>query len=52
MLQEKEEEALKELNIKNRAAARIQALWKGYLVRCLYKSKKKKGKGKGKKGKK
>ncbi|NXD74252.1 DRC10 protein, partial [Eolophus roseicapillus] len=54
MLQEKEEEALKELNTKNRAAARIQALWKGYLVRCLYKPKKKKGKGKGKgkKGKK
>lgn len=50
MLQEKEEEALKELNTKNRAAARIQALWKGYLVRCLYKPKGKKGKGK--KGKK
>ncbi|KFQ45612.1 IQ domain-containing protein D, partial [Nestor notabilis] len=48
MLQEKEEEALRELNTKNRAAARIQALWKGYLVRCLYKPKKKKGKGKGK----
>ncbi|KAM4649507.1 dynein regulatory complex protein 10 isoform 2-T2 [Amazona ochrocephala] len=50
MLREKEEEALKELITKNRAAARIQALWKGYLVRCLYKPKKKKGKGrKGKK---
>ncbi|NXK74576.1 DRC10 protein, partial [Amazona guildingii] len=45
MLREKEEEALKELITKNRAAARIQALWKGYLVRCLYKPKKKKGKG-------
>ncbi|XP_057266528.1 dynein regulatory complex protein 10 isoform X1 [Pezoporus wallicus] len=53
MLREKEEEALKELNTKNRAAARIQALWKGYLVRRLYRPKKKKGKGKkGKKGKK
>ncbi|XP_065548651.1 dynein regulatory complex protein 10 [Lathamus discolor] len=50
MLREKEEEALKELNTKNRAAARIQALWKGYLVRRLYRPKKKKGKGK--KGKK
>ncbi|XP_005141737.2 dynein regulatory complex protein 10 [Melopsittacus undulatus] len=50
MLQEKEEEALRELNTKNRAAARIQALWKGYLVRRLYRPKKKKGKGK--KGKK
>ncbi|XP_062482065.1 dynein regulatory complex protein 10 isoform X2 [Pezoporus occidentalis] len=53
MLREKEEEALKELTTKNRAAARIQALWKGYLVRRLYRPKKKKGKGKkGKKGKK
>ncbi|KAM8992769.1 dynein regulatory complex protein 10 isoform 2-T2 [Ara ararauna] len=50
MLREKEEEALKELITKNHAAARIQALWKGYLVRRLYKPKKKKGKGK--KGKK
>ncbi|KAM9526948.1 dynein regulatory complex protein 10 isoform 2-T2 [Guaruba guarouba] len=50
MLREKEEEALKELITKNHAAARIQALWRGYLVRCLYKPKKKKGKGK--KGKK
>ncbi|XP_061226450.1 dynein regulatory complex protein 10 isoform X1 [Neopsephotus bourkii] len=53
MLQEQEEEALNELNTKNRAAARIQALWKGYLVRRLYRPKKKKGKGrKSKKGKK
>ncbi|OPJ75171.1 IQ domain-containing protein D [Patagioenas fasciata monilis] len=52
-LKEKEEEALKELNIKTRAATCIQAYWKGYLVRSLYSSKKKKKKGKGKgKGKK
>ncbi|NWX00658.1 DRC10 protein, partial [Caloenas nicobarica] len=48
-LREKEEEALKELNIRTRAATCIQAYWKGYLVRSLYSSKKKKkGKGKGK----
>lgn len=35
-----------------RAATLIQALWKGYLVRSMLKSKKKRGKGKGgKKGK-
>lgn len=46
---------MKELNIKTRAATCIQAYWKGYLVRSLYRSKKKKkgkGKGKGKKTKK
>ncbi|NXV73267.1 DRC10 protein, partial [Atlantisia rogersi] len=53
--QEKEELALKELNTMNLAAARIQAFWRGYLVRSLYKPKKKKTtkkKGKGKKAKK
>ncbi|NXJ71375.1 DRC10 protein, partial [Rostratula benghalensis] len=53
---EKEEEELKELNTLSRAATRIQAFWKGYLVRSLYssklKKKKKKKKGKGKKTKK
>ncbi|NWX18240.1 DRC10 protein, partial [Aegotheles bennettii] len=54
ILQNKKEEALKELATMTRAAIRIQAFWRGYLVRCLLKSKrKKKGKGKGKgKGKK
>ncbi|NXW58582.1 DRC10 protein, partial [Eurystomus gularis] len=48
--QKKEEEALKELATKNLAATRIQALWRGYLVRSLFKPKKKKKmkKGKGK----
>ncbi|XP_032842860.2 dynein regulatory complex protein 10 [Tyto alba] len=51
--QEKEEQALKELNILTLAATRIQAFWRGYLVRSLFKSKrKKKKKGKGKKAKK
>ncbi|XP_074700703.1 dynein regulatory complex protein 10 [Strix aluco] len=52
--QEKEEQALKELNTMTLAATRIQAFWRGYLVRSLFKSKrkKKKGKGKGKKAKK
>ncbi|NXS95877.1 DRC10 protein, partial [Jacana jacana] len=54
--EEKEERELEELNTLSRAATRIQAFWKGYLVRSLYSSKlkkKKKGKGKGKgKGKK
>ncbi|KFO73537.1 IQ domain-containing protein D, partial [Cuculus canorus] len=45
--QEKKEQAMKELATKNRAATRIQALWRGYVVRSLFKSKrKKKGKGK------
>ncbi|NXL07639.1 DRC10 protein, partial [Mesembrinibis cayennensis] len=45
----KKEQALKELNTMNHAAIRIQAFWRGYLVRSLFKSKrKKKGKGKGK----
>ncbi|XP_039581921.1 dynein regulatory complex protein 10 isoform X1 [Passer montanus] len=53
MLKEKEEEAAKEEARRNNAATCIQAFWKGYLVRSIYKSKLKKGKGKGKgKGKK
>ncbi|NWU49572.1 DRC10 protein, partial [Dromas ardeola] len=53
--EEKKEQALKELNTLTLAATRIQAFWRGYLIRSLYKSKlkkKKKGKGKGKKTKK
>uniref|UniRef100_A0A8C3JQP5 Dynein regulatory complex protein 10 n=1 Tax=Calidris pygmaea TaxID=425635 RepID=A0A8C3JQP5_9CHAR len=49
--EEKKEQELKELNTLSLAATRIQAFWKGYLVRSLYSSKlkkKKKGKGKGK----
>ncbi|XP_068065321.1 dynein regulatory complex protein 10 isoform X1 [Anomalospiza imberbis] len=53
MLKEKEEEAAREEARRNDAATCIQAFWKGYLVRSIYKSKLKKGKGKGKgKGKK
>ncbi|NWW96679.1 DRC10 protein, partial [Rhynochetos jubatus] len=49
----KEEQALKELTTKTLAAIHIQAFWRGYLVRSLFKSKrKKKKKGKGKKTKK
>ncbi|XP_009877098.1 PREDICTED: IQ domain-containing protein D [Apaloderma vittatum] len=52
--QKKEEEALKELTTMTLAATRIQAFWRGYLVRSLLKSKKKKKKKKvkGRKGKK
>ncbi|NXF46061.1 DRC10 protein, partial [Oceanites oceanicus] len=51
--QKKEEQALKELTTRTRAAIRIQAFWRGYLVRSLFKSKKKKKKkGEGKKAKK
>ncbi|NXN08045.1 DRC10 protein, partial [Indicator maculatus] len=56
--QEKEKEALEELNTKTLAATCIQAFWRGYLVRSLFSFKKKtkkgkgKGKGKGKKAKK
>ncbi|NXG84869.1 DRC10 protein, partial [Stercorarius parasiticus] len=53
--EEKKEQALRELNTLTLAATRIQAFWRGYLIRSLYKSKikkKKKGKGKGKKIKK
>ncbi|XP_069651535.1 dynein regulatory complex protein 10 [Haliaeetus albicilla] len=53
--QEKKEQALKEFTTMTLAATRIQAFWRGYLVRSLFKSKrkkKKKKKGKGKKTKK
>ncbi|NXV96796.1 DRC10 protein, partial [Calonectris borealis] len=51
--QKKKEQALKELTTRTLAAIRIQAFWRGYLVRSLFKSKrKKKKKGKGKKAKK
>ncbi|NXA60213.1 DRC10 protein, partial [Mohoua ochrocephala] len=48
MLKEKEEEAAREAARRNDAATYIQAFWKGYLVRSIYKSKLKKGRGKGK----
>ncbi|NXR46021.1 DRC10 protein, partial [Hippolais icterina] len=48
ILKEKEEEAAREEARRNDAATCIQAVWKGYLVRSIYKSKLKKGKGKGK----
>ncbi|XP_015499568.1 dynein regulatory complex protein 10 [Parus major] len=48
MLKEKEEEAAREEARRNDAATCIQALWKGYLVRSIYKAILKKGKGKGK----
>ncbi|KAJ7309613.1 hypothetical protein JRQ81_007667 [Phrynocephalus forsythii] len=47
--QEQKEKAEKELAILVRAATLIQALWKGYLVRSLLRSKRKK-RGRGKKG--
>ncbi|NXY11076.1 DRC10 protein, partial [Pteruthius melanotis] len=47
MLKEKAEEAAREAARRNDAATYIQAFWKGYLVRSIYKSKLKKGKGKG-----
>ncbi|NXL45271.1 DRC10 protein, partial [Podilymbus podiceps] len=52
--QMKKEQALKEFTTMTLAAIRIQACWRGYLVRSLFKSKKKKKKkkGKGKKTKK
>ncbi|NXJ50277.1 DRC10 protein, partial [Spizaetus tyrannus] len=46
--QEKKEQALKEFTTMTLAATRIQAFWRGYLVRSLFKSKRKKKKGKGK----
>ncbi|NXR59715.1 DRC10 protein, partial [Rhadina sibilatrix] len=49
VLKEKEEEAAREEARRNAAATCIQAFWKGYLVRSIYKSKLKKGRGKGKK---
>ncbi|NXS45337.1 DRC10 protein, partial [Balaeniceps rex] len=51
--QNKKEQALKELTTMTLAATRIQAFWRGYLARSLFKSKrKKKKKGKNKKTKK
>ncbi|KAK4813203.1 hypothetical protein QYF61_018004 [Mycteria americana] len=51
--EKKKEQALKEFTTMTTAAIRIQAFWRGYLVRSLFKSKrKKKKKGKGKKTKK
>nr|XP_056715032.1 dynein regulatory complex protein 10 [Euleptes europaea] len=49
--QEEREKAQKELAILSRAATLIQALWKGYLVRSLLRTKRRR-KGKGKKAKK
>lgn len=46
--QEQKDKAEKELAILARAATLIQAVWKGYLVRSLLRSKRKK-KGKGRK---
>uniref|UniRef100_A0A8D2PG08 Dynein regulatory complex protein 10 n=1 Tax=Zosterops lateralis melanops TaxID=1220523 RepID=A0A8D2PG08_ZOSLA len=51
MLKEKEEEAARMEARRNEAATYIQAFWKGYLVRSIYKSKLKKGKGKGRRRK-
>ncbi|NXA84381.1 DRC10 protein, partial [Thryothorus ludovicianus] len=50
VLKGKEEEAAREEARKNNAATCIQAFWKGYLVRSIYKPilKKAKGRGKGK----
>lgn len=48
MLKEKEEEAAREGARRNEAATCIQAFWKGYLVRSIYRKKLKKGRGKGK----
>ncbi|NXM90645.1 DRC10 protein, partial [Oenanthe oenanthe] len=48
LLKEKEEEAARLEARRNEAATCIQAYWKGYLVRSIYRSKLKKAKGKGK----
>ncbi|NXP22184.1 DRC10 protein, partial [Scytalopus superciliaris] len=52
MLKQKEEEELQEQAKRNHAATCIQAFWKGYLARVVFKAKmknaKRKGKGKGK----
>ncbi|XP_048820103.1 dynein regulatory complex protein 10 [Lagopus muta] len=52
--EEKKKQALEKLAVMTLAATRIQAFWRGYLIRSTFKpKKKKKGKGKGKgKGKK
>ncbi|NXC43022.1 DRC10 protein, partial [Penelope pileata] len=50
--EEKKKQALEELATMARAATRIQAFWRGYVIRSTFKpKKKKKGKGKRKKGK-
>ncbi|POI32365.1 hypothetical protein CIB84_003883 [Bambusicola thoracicus] len=47
--EEKKKQALDELAVLTLAATRIQAFWRGYLIRSTFKpKKKKKGKGKGK----
>ncbi|RXM98193.1 IQ domain-containing protein D [Acipenser ruthenus] len=51
LAREKKEQEERELVLMIRAATLIQALWKGYKVRKMMKSKKKGKKGKGKKGK-
>ncbi|XP_021268802.1 IQ domain-containing protein D [Numida meleagris] len=46
--EEKKQQALEKLAIMTLAATRIQAFWRGYLIRSTFKPKKKKKKGKGK----
>ncbi|XP_031448010.1 dynein regulatory complex protein 10 [Phasianus colchicus] len=46
--EEKKKQALEKLAVMTRAATRIQAFWRGYLIRSIFKPKKKKKKGKGK----
>lgn len=48
MLREKAEEAEREEMRKNKAATCIQAYWKGYFVRSIYKAKLKKARAKNK----
>ncbi|NWQ66947.1 DRC10 protein, partial [Neopipo cinnamomea] len=48
MLKQKEEEELQEQARRNRAATRIQATWRGYVVRAFFKAKLKKAKAKAK----
>uniref|UniRef100_A0A8C3LFZ6 Dynein regulatory complex protein 10 n=1 Tax=Chrysolophus pictus TaxID=9089 RepID=A0A8C3LFZ6_CHRPC len=46
--EEKKKQALEKLAVMTLAATRIQAFWRGYLIRSIFKPKKKKKKGKGK----
>ncbi|NWS16868.1 DRC10 protein, partial [Pachyramphus minor] len=48
MLKQKEEEELQEQARRNRAATRIQATWRGFVVRAFFKAKLKKAKAKAK----
>lgn len=48
IISKKKMEAEQELTRMMRAATLIQAVWKGYLVRSMLKSRRKRGKGKGK----